>query len=66
MILSWPLYDLESGNSWFVKDMTILSHDFERTSLDKYNEPRIIQIEQIEAEIFAISISESKPVDLYR
>ena len=52
------MYDLESGNSWFAIDLTIVSHDF--------NEPKIIQIGQIEAKILAISICAPKPIDLYR
>ena len=66
LTLRWPLYDLESRISWFVIDTTIFSPDFESTKWDKSNEPTIIQIGQIEAEIFVISMFGSKPIDLYR
>ena len=46
--------------------MTIVSHDFKITNLDKSQELKIIQIGQIEAEIFVIPIIGSKPKDLYR
>ena len=46
--------------------MTIFSPDFESTNWDESNEPKIIQVGQIEAGIFVISIFGTKPIDLYR
>ena len=66
MTLSCPLYDLESENNWFVIDMTIFTLDSESTNLDKSNESKIIQIGQIEAQIFVIQIFGSKPKDWNR
>ena len=46
--------------------VTVSSLDVASTNLDKSNEPKITQIRQLEAVIFAISIFESKSIDLYR
>ena len=46
--------------------MTVLSLDLARTNVDKFNKPKIIKIEQVEAEIFNIFILGSKQIDLDR
>ena len=46
--------------------MTILSLGLASTKWDESNESMIIQIKQLEAEIFAIVILVSKSIDLYR
>ena len=66
LTLSWPLYDLESRNTWSVIYMTILSLDLASTMWDKFNEPKIIKIGHLEAEILNILILGSKSIDLNR
>ena len=66
LTLSWPLYDLESRNSWSVIYVTILSLDLASTTWDKFKEPQIIKIGHLEAEILDILILGSKSIDLNR
>ena len=54
--MSCLLYDLKSGNSGFVINTTIFSHTFVSTKGNESNEPMIVQIGQLEAEIFGTII----------
>ena len=69
-IFLWPWVDLymilKVEKNWYVIDMTIFAPDYKSINWDESNEPKIIQIGQIEAEIFAISIFGSESKDLYR
>ena len=48
------VYDLEGENSWFVIYVTGLSLDLASTNTDKFEEPKIIKIWQLEAEILKL------------
>ena len=66
LIKRCPLNDLEVGNSLSVIYMTVLSLELASINLDNSNEPKIIKIGKLEADIFDILSLGSRPIALCR